>query len=101
MAVSKTRSNPNLESIFRAAIKTFLIYFAINVIAVGWAFLTYEFGDSFSFQLKFLSLRIDDHVIGLSWDNSTTRVLLIAVFLAFIANDLLRGKARLSPPTGK
>lgn len=96
MSDSKSKSNPNLDSIFRAALKTFLIYFAINLIAMGWTFLTYDFEDSFSFQLKFLSLRFDDEVIGLSWDHSTTRVLLIAVFLAFILKDLLRGKARLS-----
>lgn len=101
MSDSKTRSNPNLESIFRAAGKTFLIYFAVNLIAMGWMLLTHDFSDRFSFQLKFLSLKVDDQIIGLSWDHSTTRVLLIAVFLAFIAKDLLRGKARLSTPAEK
>lgn len=98
MVDSKTKTNPNLQSILRAAGLTLLIYFAINLIAFGWAMIFHDFSGDFSVELKYLAFTIDGDLKGISWQNTTTKILLILIFVAFIADDFRRGRAQLQSP---
>lgn len=97
MAEKKSK-NPNLQSILRAAGYTLAIYIAINLIAFGWALIFEDFSGDFSIRLKHLAFSINGDTKGISWKNDMTKLLLLVVFIAFIAQDFRRGRANLRKP---
>lgn len=93
-----TEKNPNLVSVVNAAWRTFALYIAVNMVAFGWALIFRDFGGDFSLRLHNLSLSIDGEVIGLTWRDKTTKILLLIIFLALIFRDFMNGRARLRAP---
>lgn len=98
MADTKSNANPNMQSILRSAGLTIMIYLAINLIAFGWVLIFHDFSGDFSIELKYLAISIDGDLKGISWQNTTTKILLILIFIAFIADDFRRGRAQLQSP---
>ena len=95
MALNKSRSSANLQSITRAALFTLLIYVAVNLIALGWGLLTLEEDSSFRIQLAQLVVTINGEVQGLSWREDSTRIILISIFMVMVLRDIWRGRATL------
>jgi hypothetical protein len=98
MSTTKSNGNPNLRSIMQAALTTFLVYLSINLVALGWAVLITDFSGPLSVELKNLTLTIDGRIVGLTWNDTLTRIILMALFLGLIIGDMLRGKASLRRP---
>lgn len=98
MAEKNSSQNPNLQSILRAAGYTLAIYVAINLIAFGWALIFEDFTGDFSIRLKYLAFSINGELKGISWKNDMTKLLLVVIFIAFIAEDFRRGRAQLRKP---